>query len=286
MNKLAQNLFKQCKFTYHLTVQIALCTQLHCYNPTHMSSTFNYQFLKPDPSIADFVESIGMFHNPSDKPKEVVVLPDGRIDLFFSQSASEPFQVLLMGLETEAEQRSVAPGTLTFVISFRPLAVEYLLPVPVAGFLNSAKELPDNFWDFTEKDLGDFNSFYRKATQKITTLLPTSIDERKRKLFELIYASKGEMSVKELSEKAFWSSRQINRYFNRQFGLSLKAYCSILRFRTSLEHIAQGKLFPEGNFADQNHFIKEIKKFSGVVPKELSKNKNDRFVLLSVLKRK
>ena len=99
-------------------------------------------------------------------------------------------------------------------------------------------------------------------------------------------SSNGEIGVRALSEKVFWSSRQINRYFTQQLGLSLKAYCSILRFRASLQHIAQGKLFPQLNFADQAHFIKQIKKFSGVVPKELSKNKNDRFVLLSVLKQK
>lgn len=125
-----------------------------------------------------------------------------------------------------------------------------------------------------------------KATQKIRQLLPAKADERKLKLFELVYASKGEMSVQELSEKTGWSSRQINRYFTKQLGLSLKAYSTILRFRASLEHIAQGRLFPELNYADQNHFIKEVKKFSGVAPKELSQNKNDRFVLLSVLKGK
>jgi AraC-like DNA-binding protein len=100
----------------------------------------------------------------------------------------------------------------------------------------------------------------------------------------LIYTSKGEMSVNELAEKVNWSSRQINRYFTKQLGLSLKAYSTILRFRASLEHIAQGRLFPELNYTDQNHFIKEVKKFSGVAPKELSQNKNDRFILLSVLK--
>jgi AraC-like DNA-binding protein len=99
----------------------------------------------------------------------------------------------------------------------------------------------------------------------------------------LIYSSNGSLSVKELSEKVNWSSRQINRYFNEQFGISLKTYCNILRFRASLPHIKKGKLFPELNFTDQNHFIKEIKKFSGVVPKELSKNQNDRFILLSAL---
>jgi len=146
--------------------------------------------------------------------------------------------------------------------------------------------LSDDFWGFHANDLNDFDAFYKKATQKLMTLLPPEVDDRKRKLFDLIYATNGEMSVKELSEKAFWSSRQINRYFTQQLGLSLKMFCKILRFRASLEHVAQGRLSPELNFTDQTHFIKEIKKFSGVVPKELSKNKNDRFVLLSVLKDK
>ena len=249
-----------------------------------MDNNFSYKFIKPGELLADFVESIGMFHTTSVEAKEVVVIPDGRIDLFFTQSASAPFRVVLTGLETEPKQRSIPPQTIFFDINFKPLAVEYILQTSIADSLNSAKNLPADFWNFNADDLKDFDAFYEKASQKITALLPAAIDERKRKLFELIYASNGEMSVKELSEKVYWSSRQINRYFNQQFGLSLKAYCNILRFRKSLEHIAQGKLFPELNFTDQTHFIKEIKKFSGVVPKELSKNKNDRFVLLSVLK--
>ncbi len=77
---------------------------------------------------------------------------------------------------------------------------------------------------------------------------------------------------------------QINRYFNQQFGISLKTYCNILRFGASFKHISEGKLFPEQNLADQNHFIKEIKKFAGVTPKVLSKNKDDRFVNISAIK--
>jgi AraC-like DNA-binding protein len=249
-----------------------------------MNNDFYYKFIKPDQSLTDVVESFGMFHNPANEAKEVVVMPDGRIDLFFWQVAPAPFEVILVGLETFPEQRSIPPQTIAFTISFKPLAVEYILHTSIAGFLNSATDFPANFWDFNVGDLKDFETFYKKASQKITALLPKAIDERKRKLFNLIYSSNGEMSVQELSEKVFWSSRQINRYFNQQFGLSLKAYCTILRFRASLAHIAQGKLFPELNFTDQNHFIKEIKKFSGVAPKELFKNKNDRFVLLSVLK--
>lgn len=250
-----------------------------------MNNEFYYQFIKPHPSLNSFVENIGMFHNPADIDKEVVVMPDGRVDLFFMQfGPDEPFHVFLIGLETAPEQRAILPGTMAFVVSFRPIAVEYILKTSIADLLNTARILPGHFWNFTADDLGDLETFTKKITQTITELLPETVDERKRKLFDLIYSSNGEMSVRELSEQTGWSSRQINRYFNQQFGLSLKAYSTILRFRASLEHIAEGKLFPELNFADQTHFIKEIKKFSGVAPKELSKNKNDRFILLSVLK--
>jgi hypothetical protein len=47
-----------------------------------MNNDFYYNFILPDKSLADFVENIGMFHNPSDKAKEVVIMPDGRVDLF------------------------------------------------------------------------------------------------------------------------------------------------------------------------------------------------------------
>ncbi len=248
-----------------------------------MDNDFYHKFVKPDNALADFVESIGMFHNPSEAAKEVVVMPDGRIDLFLWQSPARPFEVILIGLETFPETRSIAPHARAFVISFKPLAVEYILHTAIADILNSAKNLADDFLNFNKDDLTDFDAFYAKASQTITALLPAAVDERKQKLFDLIYTSSGELSVAALSRSVFWSSRQINRYFNQQFGLSLKAYCTILRFRASLTHIAEGKLFPELAFADQTHFIKEIKKFSGVVPKELYKNKNGRFVLLSVL---
>ncbi|WP_262497784.1 hypothetical protein [Chryseobacterium indologenes] len=42
-----------------------------------MDNDFQYKFIKPDHIIADFVENLGTFHNASNEPKEVVVIPDG-----------------------------------------------------------------------------------------------------------------------------------------------------------------------------------------------------------------
>lgn len=250
-----------------------------------MNNDLQYKIVKPEKPLSDFVDSFWCMQNLSDNGRKTIGLPDGRIDLFLFKSAKEPFQITLIGAETRHyEQGEIKSNSVIFAISFKFLAVEYILRQPIADIVNNGKDLPLHFWDFHEDDLQDFDLFVAKAIQKILSLLPKEIDERKRRLFELIYETKGTITVKELSEKVCWNSRQINRYFNHQFGISLKAYCNIIRFRASLEHIANGQLFPEANFFDQNHFIKEVKKFSGVVPKELSKNQNDKFILLSAIK--
>ncbi len=248
-----------------------------------MKNNLIYKNIKPDKSIDDFVESFWMLDNQSEFDKEIVVLPDGRIDLFISYSNIEPFHITLIGLETAPSQVQFPAKTKTFAISFKLLAIEYVLKTSIADLINDAKILPSNFWGFTQNDLNNFDEFCSKSTTKIRELVNIKVDERKLQLFNLIYGTKGSATVKELSEKVFWTSRQINRYFNQRFGMSLKTYCSILRFRASFQHIKKGKLFPEMNFTDQSHFIKEVKKLAGVIPKELSKNKNDRFIQFSTL---
>ncbi|GAA3975158.1 hypothetical protein GCM10022246_29560 [Pedobacter ginsengiterrae] len=250
-----------------------------------MDKDLNFKLTRPDKSVSDFVESFWLLHNQSDQDKDIVVLPDGRLELTFSKSEAEPFHIVRSGIETFPSKVVLKAKTLMFAISFKLLATEYIFQNVVSNLLNYAEYMPLNFWDFTEKDLENFDGFCEKASKKIHSLLPKNIDERKQKLFDLIYASKGSLTVKELSQSVYWNSRQINRYFNQQYGISLKLYCNILRFRGSLDHIAQGQLFPESHFTDQSHFIREIKKFSGVVPKELLKNKNDRFIQFSVLDR-
>jgi len=249
-----------------------------------MESELKYKVIKPDKSLADFVESFWLLQNQSDLDKEVVVLPDGRVDLFFTQSATEPFHITLLGIETQPGQATITSLRQTYAISFKPLAIKYIFQSNIANLVDKGTILPPNFWNFSADDLNDFDLFCEKATKKIQSLLPSEIDNRKRKLFELIYSSNGVITIKELSEKSFWSRQQINRYFNQQFGLTAKAYCNIIRFRASFQHIKEGKLFPQQNFADQSHFIKEVKKLSGVSPKELLKNQNERFIQFSTLR--
>ena len=257
-----------------------------------------YKVIQPDASLFHFVESYWMVVNNSNQPKEIVVLPDGRVDIHFFYAETEPFHIAIAGLECYPSQTAIPPNSVMFAVSFKLLAIEYVLNMSIADIVNDRMLLQDNFWGISKNDLNNFGLFCQKVSEKITETINANVDDavnekkdnrerldtRKLKMFDLIYAKKGSVSVKEISEAVHWSSRQINRYFTQWFGLSLKAYTNILRFRATFPNIKEGKLFPESDFADQAHFIKEIKKYSGYTPKELHKNKGDRFVQLSTLK--
>ncbi len=241
---------------------------------------------RPTTELRDFVESFWMLANHTDKDHQIIILPDGRFDIIFSLTNKNNFKTTLKGIDTEPKQTSIPAKSVFFAISFKLLAIDYLLPEKVYSIVNEGVNLQTNFWGITSNDLSNFSQFTEKVTAKMISLVKPNIDSIKQQLFELIYSSNGTLTIKELSKKVFWESRQINRYFNQTIGISLKSYCNIFRFKSSLHHIKKGKLFPELNFTDQNHFIKEVKKMSGVTPKELSKNQNDRFILLSFLHNK
>jgi len=248
-----------------------------------MDTGLLYKEVKPVKALDVFVDSYWMLHNVTSMPLDVVILPDGRIDLILTAAPGIPFHITLLGLGQQPSANTIAPGARICAISFQLPAVEYILRRSIAGLVDSAQYMPEGFWGFSKQHLDDFDLFCNHAASCIKGLLPDVIDERKRMLFELLYKSKGAMTVQELSDTVYWSSRQINRYFQQQFGVTLKAYCNMLRFRASFAQLKRGQLFPEEAFADQAHFIKEIRKFSGTIPKELYRNENGRFIQFSVL---
>ncbi|MEJ7559286.1 MAG: AraC family transcriptional regulator [Pedobacter sp.] len=241
-----------------------------------MTDPLHFELNHPDQSLSDFVYCFSSLQNFSDYD-EAVVIPNGKVDLIFSKSDEGGLQVVILGLETKPKKVNSKVNNF-FSVSFNPLAIEYVFSCSIAELLDTGKLLPSGFWDIGIDDLNNFNEFCKKLSQIINHRLPKLIDERKRELFQLIFTSNGEISISALSQKIFWNPRQINRYFKQQFGLSLKSYCKILRFQASLPHVKNGELFPQLNFSDQSHFIKEIRQFAGVSPKELHKNKNDRFL--------
>src|SRR5699024_3960951 len=149
----------------------------------------------------------------------------------------EAFRSVLIGIETKPSQHTFPAGTVMLGVSLKPLGIEYLTDISIAGLINQVQRLPDHFWDINREDLDDCEAFCTKLLEELVTKAAINIDNRIRELFNRIYTRVGTMPVQEMSEKVYWRRCQINRYFNNTFGLVVKSFCKIIRSGASLSHI-------------------------------------------------
>jgi AraC-like DNA-binding protein len=246
-----------------------------------------YEEINPDKSLTDFVKRFWKFSNPTEVKKHYTILPDGYFDLVIKITNDKIDSASIFGLCTKELEVVIPANTTVLGICFKPLATEYILQLNIAEALNSNINLENNFLAITNIPFDNFQKWTEHITNQMLFKLKSGkqIDNRKQNIFSFLFQTNGSLKIQELSSKVFWNSRQINRYFKDRFGLSLKAYCNILRCFSSYTQIREGNLSPNNDFYDQSHFIKEIKKHTGVNPTELHQNKNDRFLQFSTLPR-
>ena len=245
-----------------------------------------YREIKPNGFLKHFIHSFWEYET-SETDFEHTIIPDGYFDLIAEFEDDTLKLIKLTGVWTNPINVKSRKATKIFAIRFKLLATEYLFQQEIKSILNTTKALPLTFWNINTYQTSDFERFASEISGHLENTIKylREIDNRKLKLFELVY-SKRNLSVEELSENVYWSSRQINRYFNQQFGFSLKSFLNIVRCNSSYKDISKGNLFPSENYFDQAHFIKEIKKHTGATPRELFKNKNVRFLQLATRSKK
>jgi AraC-like DNA-binding protein len=244
----------------------------------------NYQEVQSHQLLTEIVRHFWCFENTSADTLNYTVLPDGNVDLIIKIRNNALESVDLYGIWSKQIDVEVPANTTIWAITFKPLATECFFKKPIPHLLNSRESLDISTFGINALSLDDFGAFVTAMTTVFLTF--PEIDTRKIALFNLLFDYNGALSVEQMSNQLFWQSRQINRYFKNQFGLSLKAYANVLRFFASYTPIKAGNLSPNAEFYDQSHFIKEIKKHAGVNPTTLFENKNDRFLQFHTLAQK
>ena len=240
-----------------------------------------YREIKPIGFLTNFIQSFWEYETFSTE-FEHTIIPDGYFDLIVGFENNSFKQIKLTGVWIMPINVVIPKSTKLFGIRFKLLAAEYIFQREIKSILNTNIILHDTFWNISSYQTNDFEIFVSEISNYLENSIKhfKEIDNRKLKLFELVYQRQN-LSVEELSKSVFWSSRQINRYFNQMFGFSLKLFLNIVRCNTSYKDISKGIIYPSENYFDQAHFIKEIKKYTGKTPRELSKNENVRFLQLA-----
>lgn len=244
-----------------------------------------YNEFYPNILLNDFVKNYWWFDNSTTQQLNFTILPDGCFDLIVSFDNYQQEAISLTGLWTKQVEVSIEPNKQLFGIRFKLLAVDYILQQNISSFCNSEQTQDNDFWQIDKTSFNNLESVTEKLNNLMLSILDSQkgIDIRKQNLFNLLYQTNGEQTVEYYSQQVLWSSRQINRYFNDRFGLPLKSYCKILKCFASYKHIKKGQLYPEHNYFDQSHFIKDLKKQTGSKPTELFENINDRFLQLTTM---
>ncbi|MEM9954527.1 MAG: helix-turn-helix domain-containing protein [Chloroflexota bacterium] len=85
-----------------------------------------------------------------------------------------------------------------------------------------------------------------------------------------IVTHQGAITIQQLCDDLFISSRQLERLFKQYVGLPPKRYARLVRFNHILQYMHDTDVLPHGDIAnhyyDQSHFIREFKQFASSAP--------------------
>lgn len=169
-----------------------------------------------------------------------------------------------------------------------PFAAKKLLGV-------NPKELNDDCYDLRQQSALGINEIIEqlkktsqceKQVEIISTFLSELIllqkqnnDNRIQSAIQIILNAKGKIAIKDLRAKLHITERTFERQFTSHVGVTPKQYAKVIQFQFSMNQLSDEEysrltdiVFDNG-FADQSHFIRAFKKFTGKTPVEFQRKK-------------
>ncbi len=122
-------------------------------------------------------------------------------------------------------------------------------------------------WDDIIEVLADyFNELLKNAS--------INPDYRIKLAINLILKANGAISIKEVREKLCVTERTLERHFLKEIGVTAKQFAKIVQFSSALQQMTETdyanltEIGYDNCFADQSHFIRSFKRYTGKTPKK------------------
>ena len=212
--------------------------------------------------------------------------PIEKISTRFGSAACTP-TLFVYGQMTEPGVMHYKPQPVTTTqIILKPHALQTLLGLNASVLTNSLVELSEFSSGSLNMQLIEAADDQQRLTLLITFLAAKLQQAQTRdRLIEeslrVIHKDSTSVTVKHLLEHLSLSERQFEKRFVQTVGVTPYFYIRVKRFNTAIQLMKAGhfhKLTDVAhtlNYYDQSHFIRDIKAFSGITPKNLIQKVDD-----------
>ena len=245
--------------------------------------------------IQPFIESI--FHLEDfipDHSKERVI-PTGHVFLIFEldgftrhvydnltlETIQTHTHVWLSGMHSDYITISAHPHSEMIVIQFRPYGCYPFIDAPLSTLNDQVIQASQIFGD-SILDLQTKLSTLKDAPSKlglVSSWLSDKFDNHRIPPPELIQIvhdiqQSSELNLSSITDSYPYTTKHLIDQFKRYVGLTPKSFHRIFRFNEILQQIKSNTSLSWSDiaytcgYADQSHFIKEFKRFSGFIPSE------------------
>lgn len=240
----------------------------------------------PDQCIAQYVSNILVYHDEQDS--SVTNLPffaDGYPGLIYHtavnnmslQPSGQVMKPFFIYGQTLHPIELIVNGAFQMVIfQMFPFALRSL-------FQLDALSLNDDCYDLTVAEASMVQQLEEvQSTDQYIALISTFIsrkissiikkDELIKACIKLILDSNGTIQIKTLTEKLALSERTLQRLFKMETGISPKRFSKIIQFQASMDQLSKEEFLKLSDvayrtgFADQSHFIRIFKQYTGNTP--------------------
>lgn len=250
------------------------------------------QTFEPDNKIALIVKNILVFEEDTKEKTALQFFADGYPGIIFQQTEGgmlvQPQNKIMPELFIYGQ--TIKPVELILQGNYK-LLIFQLYPFVLKSFYDlNAEDLNDTCYDVSTATCGDEvlhslinTTALQERIKIITDYLFDLFEEKKsaldltvRKAIQIILDNKGQILVKDIFEQLHVTERTFERRFLKEVGLSAKQFSQIVQFQQSFEQLTAKEysrltdiVFNNG-FADQSHFIRVFKSYTGSTPKKFA----------------
>lgn len=252
-----------------------------------MASTF----LPLPPSLADAIQSVCILDEPREPYPYRRVFPSGECELIVNLANDELSCHDRTTLRPKRLRGAIAAGPQRgFIVidtrQLRPALVVRLKPGGAWNLLGiPGRELADRHFELADLPALRTAEFRERVgsatgTAEFGAALESLFARSRRRnphaavewAVRQICDYPGSVRIGELAGETGLSGRRFNELFLEQTGLTPKGFARVRRFAAALERVRGGRrhdwpaLALESGYADQAHFIREFREFTGLTP--------------------